>query len=101
MSIKLTTEKASAIKIQCESALQVRKITIRQVARILGLLLSCFPGVMWGPLHYRQLESDKTEALKNSKGNFNEIMQISEAAKKDIAWWVSNIMDSYRLGGNM
>ena len=97
MTIKLTTEKASTIKIECESALQVRKITIRQVARILGLLVSCFPGVMWGPLHYRQLESDKTEALKNSKGNFNEIMQISEAAKKDIAWWVSNIMDSYNV----
>jgi len=97
MSIKLTTEKASTIKIECESALQVRKITIRQVARILGLLVSCFPGVMWGPLPYRQLESDKTEVLKNSKGNFNEIMQISEAAKKDIAWWVSNIMDSYNV----
>ena len=97
MSIKLTTEKASTIKIECEFALQVRKITIRQVARILGLLVSCFPGVMWGPLHYRQLESDKTEALKNSQGNFNEIMQISEAAKKDIAWWVSNIMDSYNV----
>ena len=49
MTIKLTTEKASTIKIECESALQDRKITIRQVARILGLLVSCFPGVMWGP----------------------------------------------------
>lgn len=67
MSIKLTTEKASTIKIECESALQVRKITITQVARILGLLVSCFPGVMWGPLHNRQLESDKTEALKIAK----------------------------------
>jgi len=97
MSIKLTTEKASKIKLECESALQMRRITIRQVARILGLLVSCFPGVMWGPLHYRQLESDKILALRNNKGDFDAFMQISEAAKKDIAWWASNIMDSFNV----
>ena len=41
--------------------------TIREVAKVLGLIVSSFPGVAYGPLHYRYLEQDKTTALKTNK----------------------------------
>lgn len=37
---------------------------IREVARVVGLLTSTFPGIMYGPLHYRLTEIDKTRALQ-------------------------------------
>ena len=68
MSIKLTTEKASTIKIECESALQVRKITIRQVARILGLLVSLvFQGSCGGPSIIDSLSLIKQRPSKIAK----------------------------------
>lgn len=97
MTVKLTNAKASQIQLECNSTLKLRKITVREVARLLGLIISSFPGVMWGPLHYRQLEAEKINALTKAKGNFDALMQLSEAAKDDISWWASNIIDSFNV----
>ena len=44
---------------------EVLKImTIREVALLIGTLVSTFPGVQFGPLHYRTLERDKNLALR-------------------------------------
>ena len=36
-----------------------KKFTIRQVSSLIGSLTSSFPGVEFGQLHYRHIESDK------------------------------------------
>ena len=51
-------------------------------------MVSCFPAVTHRPLFYRQLENEKTSALKISKGNFNENMYVSDLAKQDLVWWI-------------
>ena len=47
--------------------------SIRQVASVLGLLISNFPAAQFGPLHFRDLDM---EALKQNKGNFNRPMKF-------------------------
>ncbi len=49
----------------------------REVASFIGKLVSAFPGVEFGPLHYRNLESDKDRALKHSVANFEAKMTLS------------------------
>lgn len=44
--------------------------TNRQVAEIIGILVSNFPGALYGPLHYRYLEIDKYLALLANKGDY-------------------------------
>lgn len=54
-------------------------------------MVASFPGVMYGPLFYRQLEIEKTAALKHHKGDYNATMELSDIAKSDIRWWIENI----------
>ena len=77
-------EKARKIKEACLKLLQSQKTTIREVARVIGMLTASFPGVMFGPLHSRNLDMDKTAALKFSRGNYNKTMTISDKAKHDL-----------------
>ena len=60
-------------------------------------MTACFPGVMYGPLHHKFLEMDKTHALKLHKGNFDTTMNVSKEAIIDIKWWVTNLPTAYNL----
>eukprot|EP00794_Sanderia_malayensis_P013075 gene13075-14418_t len=65
--------------------------SIQQVSQVLGAITSSFPGVEFGPLHYRLLESDKIKALKCAKGNFDRSISISSVANEKIQWWIDNV----------
>ena len=54
-------------------------------------MVSSFPGVMHGPLFYRQLEIDKVMALKASKGDFDAPMLLSDLSRVDLKWWSTHI----------
>ena len=43
---------------------------IRTVSEMIGLMVASFPGVMCGPLFYRQLEIEKVAALKQKQRQF-------------------------------
>ena len=61
------------------------------MARVIGKIVSSFPGVMYGPLYYRELENDKSPAEKTNKGNFIASMAISPEAQMELKWWVNNV----------
>ena len=73
MTIFLTPEKAGRVKNACKQLVDTVLPSIRQVAQVLGLLTSSFPGLMYEPLHYRWIEIDKTQALKQCKGNLRAL----------------------------
>ena len=50
---------------------------MRNVSDMIGLMVASFPGVMYGPLYYRQLETEKVAALKQNQGNFEASMILS------------------------
>ncbi|CAB3990622.1 Hypothetical predicted protein [Paramuricea clavata] len=97
MIISLTGEKTQKIKEACQKLLQSPQPTIREVAGVIGMLTASFPGVMFGPLHYRHLDMDKTVALKIRKGNYNKTMTLSDEAKHELSWWVSSIESAYNV----
>ena len=70
MSVSLTKEKALRIRAACESLINKTTCTIRNLAQVIGLLVSSFPGVEHGPLYYRNLVNEKISALRASRGNF-------------------------------
>ena len=95
MTLKLTPERALKLKTACLENLEAATPHIRDVARLLGLMTSSFPGVMYGALHYRALEMGKTCALKQNKGNFDRPMTLSSEVKSDIQWWIDSISEAY------
>ncbi|XP_077989926.1 uncharacterized protein LOC144444386 [Glandiceps talaboti] len=91
MLVTPTAEKTVKLKQACTSLMAKHWPTIRDVAEVIGLIVSNFPGAQYGPLHYRSLEIDKTEALKAKAGNFDARMALSDLSKKDLQWWIENI----------
>ena len=96
MQVSLTHERALKLKEACENLLYTDFPCIRTVAQVLGLTTSSFPGVLYGPLHHKFLEMDKSQALKTHNGNFDKNMSLSHEAKTDLKWWVDAIPTAYK-----
>ena len=97
MTVKLTDAKISKYVKLCKGFLTVnKKHKIRDVASLIGKLTSTFPGVQYGPLHYRHLEQDKTEALKQCGGDYEAPMVLSNGSLRDLQWWVTNLDTAFR-----
>ena len=70
MLVTLTNRKAVKI-LQLYQTFSVpnKQLTICEIASFLGTLIFSFPGVEFGPLHYRHIEVDKERNLKLNQGN--------------------------------
>ena len=97
MQVSLTPERAQKLKDACENLPATASPSIRDVAHVLGLMTSSFPGVMYGPLHQKFLEMDKTQALNLHKGNFDKKINLSQEAEMDLKWWVRALPAAYNL----
>jgi len=96
MTVKLTSDKASSIVEACKGLLHKPTHVIREVARVIGMIVASFPGVMHGPLYYRNLEGTKTNALKHNAGKYDNTMSLSNlVAISDLNWWIDKISNSY------
>ena len=90
MTVTPTEDKVEKILASCNLLLQNDKPNIRQVAEVIGILVSNFPGAQYSPLHYRHLERDKYSALEANKGDYSSVMHLSQPALTEIQWWVNN-----------
>lgn len=91
MTIRLPPSKAAHVKSACENLLLKTKVTVRELAHVIGFLVSSLPGVQFGRLHYRQLEKDKSRALQLCKGNYDGPVTLSNDSRSELEWWVHNI----------
>jgi hypothetical protein len=67
--------------------IQLRKrISIRRVARVIGLLVSVLPASQYGRLHYRVLERAKIAALSGSH-DYNRKCRWPLNCLEDLKWW--------------
>ena len=51
---------------------------------------------MYGPLYYRELDKDKTQALKEAKGDFDATMALSQNAKTELHWCECHVENSFQ-----
>ena len=87
MTVKLPEDKIKIIIEECHALIKKSKATIRLVSRVIGF----FSAVKYGPLHYRNLEMNKIDALKLSAGKFDTEMNITFNMKVDLRWWLDNL----------
>lgn len=96
MTVSITETKHQCLIAQAQCILGRNTCFIRDVARLIGMMVANIPAVEFGELFYRQLEIEKAWALKVNFGNFDTNMTVSELAKKDIQWWIHNAHTSVR-----
>ena len=97
MTIRLTQEKATALQTACNILLTNPSPTIRDLARVLGKIVSSFPAVRYGPLYYRSLERNKLTALHANWWNFDKEVTLSSQAVEELEWWANKVSDSYNV----
>lgn len=71
MTVRPTEEKCSSLMKTCKDALSKLHCTIEEAASIAGKIVSMFPGAQFGPLHYREIEKEKSKALSLNRGRFD------------------------------
>ena len=98
MTVTLTDEKKERLQNLIDNMLSKNDaylFKIREVARIIGLIVSSLPASLYGALYYRKLENDKNKALVKSYGNYEAKMTLSRHAKDDLRWWSENLNETY------
>lgn len=65
-----------------------------EISKILGKLVAAFPAITFGRLYYREMDIQKTEALKHSKGNYRAKMTLNSRSLQDLIWWKQNLNSS-------
>ncbi|XP_068726484.1 uncharacterized protein [Montipora capricornis] len=96
MTVSPTQEKIQKTIGACSDLLNMVNPPIFEVAKVIGILVSNFPGVELGPLHYRALEHDKTSALAANVGNYEASLHLSDTSVEELHWWVSHIPHAKR-----
>ena len=92
MTVSITQDKITKIKGLLSSLLENSFwVKIRDVAKVIGHLISSLKGVKYGALYYRNLEMNKVSALKLAKGNFEETTCISHNGISELKGWLCNL----------
>ena len=91
MQVSVSDDKASNVISSIQKFLKADQVTIRDLAKIVGTLVALNAGVWIGPVFWRRLEIEKAIWLKVYKGNFDQVILISDVVKEDLRWWIENI----------
>jgi hypothetical protein len=91
MTVTLSEDRKVSLKLCCQHLIKKELNIIRDVAQCISKLVASFVAVKYGPLFYRNLEQDKSNALKQNKGDFDQLMRLSAKAKTELLWWIEQI----------
>ena len=95
MTITLTEERKQSIYKFCQNILSNYQAIVRDLAQIIGVIVSSFRAVPYGQMYYRELEKCKVQSLARSGGNFGRKAYISEEVANELQWWIGNIFDAF------
>ncbi|CAL8111529.1 unnamed protein product [Orchesella dallaii] len=94
MKIYLPPEKKDKIIRLSQYVLQTPVIKIEKLAEVIGVFISACPAVRYGQLYTRRLEHEKILALQYSHCGYQGNVSLSDMAKANAKWWLTNIINS-------
>ena len=87
MTVRPTQDKIDKLARVSDELLSNESNSIREVAGLVGMMIAYSPAAQYGGAHIKDLEMDKIDALKQSRGNFDASMIISDLGRHNILWW--------------
>jgi hypothetical protein len=92
MTLSPTLKKRHRIHALINDFLEIQSCSIREIARLLGNLVSVSIAIPFGFVYTKQLEREKFLALEYHNDNFEKEMNINKQVKEDLRWWKNNIL---------
>lgn len=74
----------------CQKILWEKYVPIRIFASLIGLVVHAFNAISEGPMHYRNMERDKIQNLRELN-DYDSKMFISNGSVVEIQWWLDNV----------
>ena len=90
MTLLLPDEKVDKILCTCQDLLTCINPSVREVAHVIGLLVSAFPAVNFLKLHFRSIELSKSQALA-ANPDFDQKTKLDPHARSDLRCIIENI----------
>ena len=90
MTVSLPEEKLNKLKEQTLSLWERPQCSIRELAHVVGLIVSSFSVIKPARLYYHDLEVCKSAALSSSGGDYNAIVSLSQLARDSLQWFGFN-----------
>ena len=90
MRLQLPVVKLEKIVSTCKALLAKHQPSVKDVAKVSGLLVSALPAVNYLEMHYRSLELCKTQTLSGSP-DYDKTLSLSSQARSDLQWVIENI----------
>ena len=87
MVISLPHQRLQSLRSLAKRTLRQERVTIRQLAQLLGMMTAAHPAILPAPLHYRHLERTKIQAARQDP-TYTSMIHISTHIKLDLQWWV-------------
>ena len=90
MTISLPQQKIKSLKQRARHLCRVSQVSVREIAQILGLMISVQPAILPVPLFYWKIERLKIQALREQR-SYDAKVTLTEGAKSDLHWWASEM----------
>jgi len=88
LSFSLPSGKVESVTTLCRKALSADRVSLRNLASIIGNFTWAIPTVPFAQSHYRSLQSFYISESKRASGDLNVKCSLSSYAKQDLKWWV-------------
>ncbi|KZS07400.1 Uncharacterized protein APZ42_028944 [Daphnia magna] len=90
MTFSLSDKKTADIVKLCKTALLHRKMSLRELASLLGNLNWATQAVRYAQAHFRSLQALYLKGLRSAEGNLQASITITPNAKNDLSWWIKH-----------
>ena len=96
MTVTLTPRKQEKIEELCQQLSKKSNMTIQELSALIGNLVAADVTVTNGPLHYKDLEIARNDALTKHYGNYDAVIPITDTIRAQVTWWLENISQQFR-----
>ena len=83
MVISLPQQRLQSLRSLAKRTLRQERVTIRQLAQLLGMMTAAHPAILPAPLHYQHLERTKIQAARQDP-TYTSMIHISTHVKLDL-----------------
>ena len=92
MTFRLPQDKVKDIRQKCRCALQDPRLTIQELAHLIGTLIATRLAVTPAPLHYCSLQALKIREFFYHSSYESKVL-LERQSQMDLEWWVNHLKD--------